>query len=149
MPMVYIGADHAGFKAKELLKEFFSQKEIKVEDCGALVLDQEDDYPDIAHEVAVKIQKDSESLGILLCGSGGGVAVAANKHNGIRAIQAWDKESAQLARKDDNANIVAIGARLIDKETIEEIADTFVSTAFSNEDRYKRRLEKVHNLENL
>lgn len=145
--MVYIGADHAGFKAKELLKEFFSQKGIKVEDCGADTLELDDDYPDIAHAVAVKIQHNPEAFGILLCGSGGGMAVAANKHAGIRAIQAWDTESSKLARADDNANVVAIGARLVDQETIEQIADTFLSTAFSNEDRHKRRIQKVHNLE--
>jgi len=142
-PMIYIGADHAGFKAKEALKALLIDHGYELNDCGAYEYIPDDDYPDIAQNVAQEVVRTPESLGILLCGSGGGMVIAANKMTGIRAVQAWDEESARLARSHDHANILALAGAGAQDEEMNRIVEAFLTTEPSDEERHLRRIQKI------
>ncbi len=144
--VIYMGSDHAGFKAKGELKPYIEAKGFEVTDLGCF---NEDpcDYPDIAREVAEKVSEHKDSLGILMCGSGIGVAMAANKVKGVRAVQAVDSEVAGLARQHNDANILTMGARITDVAGMKPIVDKFLETPFENtEERRVRRVEKLNNM---
>lgn len=136
---IAIGADHAGFDYKELLVKHLHHNEVK--DFGAYSADSVD-YPDFAHPVAQAVESGEFDLGILICGSANGVAITANKHQGIRAALCWTKEIATLARQHNNANIVCIPARFTTPEQAIEIADTFLSTDFEG-GRHQNRVDKI------
>ena len=138
---VAIGSDHAGFEMKEFVISFIEGKEIPFKDFGALSTDSVD-YPDFAHPVADAVEKGECSLGILLCGSGNGVAITANKHQHIRAALCWDDEIASLARKHNNANILCIPARFVSEGVAEEMVDVFLKTAFEG-GRHAGRVNKI------
>ena len=138
---IIIGSDHAGFELKEYLKESLSKFSNSIIDKGPDSPDSVD-YPDFAHPVASEVENTPESLGILICGSGNGVAMAANKHEGIRAAICWTPELAQLARAHNNANILCLPARFISKETAAEIIESFFSTSFEG-GRHGRRVDKI------
>lgn len=146
-PTIYFGADHAGFDMKELLKEHLELQGCVVEDLGAHTFDPQDDYPQYAKAVAQAVRQHPGSLGILSCGNAEGIMIAANKFDGIRAGVGYSMASARTLRNDDNANIISIPGRieLIDPPT--EIADVFVQTPFSGEERHKRRLSDVEKIE--
>ena len=141
--MIYLGADHRGFKLKELLKKYLDKKKKTYSDCGAFVLDSKDDYTDYAKTVAKKIQKSPKSKGILICGSGEGIAMAANRYKKVRAAVCWDRKVAKLARQHNNANILVLSADFLTKEKAKGIIDTFLSTKFSTHPRHARRLRKM------
>lgn len=145
--MIYIGADHGGFKVKEEIKAFLSESGEEVEDLGANSEDPEDDYPDFIIPVAKKVAENPDSLGIVLGRSGNGEAIAANKIKGIRAAVCLNSEMAKKAREHNNANVLSIGADYINPEEIKEIVQTFLNTPFSNEERHKRRLQKIADIE--
>jgi len=136
---IAIGSDHAGFEYKEVLKDFLSDYEI--EDFGTHSLDSVD-YPDFAHPVASGVENGDFNYGILLCGSANGVAITANKHQGIRAGLCWENEVASLVRKHNDANVLCIPARFVSKELAKEIAITFLNTEFEG-GRHQNRVDKI------
>lgn len=138
---IAIGSDHAGFEYKEKLKTWLAVAGYTVKDYGTHSLDSVD-YPDFAHPVANAVEKNEFDLGILLCGSANGVAITANKHQGIRAALCWTDEIASLARQHNNANIVCIPARFISEEMAKKIAETFLNTAFEG-GRHANRVGKI------
>ncbi|MGC4233934.1 MAG: ribose 5-phosphate isomerase B [Niabella sp.] len=138
---IAIGSDHAGFEMKEFVISFIEGKDLNFKDFGPSSSDAVD-YPDFAHPVANAVESGEYALGILLCGSGNGVAIAANKHRGIRAALCWDDEIAALARKHNNANILCIPARFISEDTAGEMIDMFLNTAFEG-GRHEDRVNKI------
>lgn len=145
---VFLGADHRGLELKEKLKEWLSSKGYEVHDLGAHRLEPDDDYPDFAIAVAEKIAKDpTESRGVLLCGSGTGMDVVANKVRGVRATIAWSRDAAEHARARDNANVVSISADWTLPEVAREIVRVFLETEFGNAERDLRRLQEIVKIE--
>lgn len=136
---IAIGADHAGFEYKEMLKTYLSDYEVK--DFGTHSLDSVD-YPDFAHPVASAVENSSYDLGILVCGSANGVAITANKHQGIRAAICWLNELAALARQHNNANVLCIPARFVSEELAKEMTTTFINTEFEG-GRHAGRVGKI------
>jgi ribose 5-phosphate isomerase B len=143
---IYIGADHNGYDLKNVLREHLTHAGHDVEDLGADTLDPEDDYPRYAYNVATKVLGDDESLGIAICASGQGMAIAANRVSGIRAAMAWSPETAVHARRDDNANVLVLAPRYTDQDTCLEAVDAFISTQFSKNPKYQRRLDQIEEL---
>lgn len=138
---IAIGADHAGFEYKELLKKQLSKLGHESKDFGTNSLDSVD-YPDFAHPVANAVEKKECELGVLICGSANGVAITANKHQGIRAAICWNEELASLARQHNNANIVCIPARFVSPDLAEKILATFLTTPFEG-GRHEKRVNKI------
>src|SRR3989338_2825126 len=124
-----IGSDHAGFKLKSVLIAHLEAKGFDVEDCGCYS-EESIDYPDFGHAVASKVETDKGLLGILICGSGNGINMTANKHQGVRSALCWKKEIAELARQHNDANIIALPARFISDAEALEMGDIFFATAF-------------------
>ena len=141
MSTIAIGSDHAGFELKEALKKWLESNNYRVNDFGTNTLDSVD-YPDFAHPVAHAVEKSEAELGVLLCGSANGVAITANKHQGIRAALCWTEEIAALARQHNNANIVCIPARFVSEAQAVKILGTFLNTPFEG-GRHERRVEKI------
>ncbi len=139
---VFLGSDHAGFKLKEEIKKFLEKKGIKYADMGT---DSEEpcDYPDYAKKVAKEVAKNKNDLGVLVCGTGTGTAITANKVKGVRAAQATNTFLAKMAREHNNANILSLGARVNTPKEALEMVDVFLNTPFSNEERHKRRVKKM------
>jgi ribose 5-phosphate isomerase B len=136
---IAIGSDHAGFEYKEMLRDFLSAYELT--DFGTYTSDSVD-YPDFAHPVAEAVESKEATFGILVCGSANGVAITANKHQGIRAAICWQTEIAELARKHNNANILCIPARFISEELAKEITTLFLNTEFEG-GRHGTRVGKI------
>jgi RpiB/LacA/LacB family sugar-phosphate isomerase len=143
---VVLGSDHAAFKLKGLLVDFVAKLGHDVEDVGTHD-ESPVDYPDIAVAVAAPLIDGCADRGILLCGSGVGASVAANKIPGIRAGLCHDTYSAHQGVEHDNANVLVLGARVIGTELAHELVRAFLAAVFSNEERHQRRLEKVNALE--
>jgi ribose 5-phosphate isomerase B len=139
--IIPIGADHAGFNLKGKIIEFLESKGYQVEDFGCFS-EESIDYPDFAHPVAELIEQNTGMLGILICGSGNGINMTANKHKGIRSALCWNAEIAELARQHNDANIVALPARFITEQEGLEIVETFLGTAFEG-GRHQRRIDKI------
>lgn len=138
---IAIGSDHAGVEYKAALVDFLKNEGYEVKDFGPMSTDSVD-YPDFAHPVASSVEGKECDLGILICGSANGVAITANKHQGIRAAIAWQNEIAALARQHNDANIVCIPARFIDLDLAENIVQTFVTTDFEG-GRHANRVNKI------
>lgn len=141
MEKVAIGADHAGFEYKELLKKWLEKNGYLTKDFGTYTSDSSD-YADFAHPVSLAVEKKEFDFGLLICGSANGVAMTANKHQGIRAAICWTEELAALARLHNNANILCLPARFISEELAEKILDKFLHTAFEG-GRHERRVNKI------
>lgn len=138
---IAIGSDHAGFVLKERLKEHLASKGFHPVDFGGFSTESMD-YPDPAHAVAEAIQRGEAPKGILICGSGVGVSIAANRHKGVRAALAWRPEIAKLAREHNDANIIALPARFVSEQEAVAILDAFLAGAFEG-GRHQRRVEKI------
>ena len=138
---VAIGGDHAGFEYKEDLISFLEAKEIPFQDFGTFSTDSVD-YPDFAHPVAAAVEQGEAAFGILLCGSANGVAITANKHQGIRAAICWGEEITKLAREHNNANIICIPAKFVREGDAEKMVEIFMNTEFEG-GRHERRVEKI------
>src|SRR5690606_10613323 len=138
---IAIGSDHAGFEHKEALKKWLMTNGNEVNEFGTHSLDYVD-YPDFADSVSESVEKKEVELGVLVCGSGNGVAITANKHQGIRAALCWKEEIAALARQHNNANIVCIPARFVSQQEAERILEVFLHTEFEG-GRHSRRVEKI------
>ena len=138
---IAIGADHAGYELKKVIIAFLKKKGNKVEDFGCYST-QSIDYPDYAHPVCESIEKGTNKYGVLICGSGNGISMAANKHSGIRAALSWNAEIAELGRLHNNANIVSIPARFVSEESALKIVEAFFSTEFEG-GRHQTRVDKI------
>lgn len=140
---IAIGSDHAGFELKKMLKEYLLLKNITVKDFGP-DSDERTDYPDYAHPVATFVEQDktNQIFGILICGSGNGINMAANKHQGIRSALCWTPEIAELARLHNNANILVLPARYITIEEAKKCVDVFFTTEFEG-GRHTDRVNKI------
>ena len=138
---VVLASDHAGFELKEEIKKFLIKKRKKVLDLGTKNTNSVD-YPDYAHLVSKKIKKDKNQFGILICGSGIGMAMAANKHRNIRAAMCYNSKSTKLSRLHNNANVITIGSRLIKKNLALKCVNTFLKTDFDG-GRHSRSVRKI------
>lgn len=140
---IYLGADHAGYEMKEALQAWLKKfADYKVTDIGTFSPDPFD-YPIIAREVAEKVFENQSTRGILICGSGEGMCITANKMRGIRAGLADSVERAKAMREHNDANIVCLGSRFTDLETAKKIVETFLTTAFSTAERHKKRVDMI------
>ncbi len=138
---IAIGGDHAGFEYKKLLTELLTAKGCEVKDFGPFS-DASVDYPDHVHPLAKAVQNEEFTFGILICGSGNGVAMTANKYPQIRAALCWLPELAKLAREHNNANILCIPARFVSKEVAGEMTKLFLETEFEG-GRHQTRVQKI------
>jgi ribose 5-phosphate isomerase B len=136
-----LGADHAGFELKEFLKTYLQDLGATVTDCGTFSTDSTD-YPDYGHKVAQAVENNQVDLGILVCGSGNGINMAANKHTGIRSALCWNAEVAALARMHNNANVIALPGRFVSTDEGKKIVDAFLSADFEG-GRHQRRVDKI------
>ena len=148
---VYIGADHRGYKLKEEIKTWLSENNYDQEDVGAFILDVNDDYPIFAQKVVSSVQSDIERnqsvRGIVMCGSGVGVDIVANKFKHIRSGLAVNPEQIEKARLDDDINVLTIPADYIDEKNAKLIVKLFLETPFSQEEKKKRRLLEIEKIE--
>jgi ribose 5-phosphate isomerase B len=144
---ISIGADHAGFEMKKMLIEFMEKLGHTVHDVGTFEPDKPDDYPDYAILVAEDIRSGQAERGLLVCGSGVGVSVAANKFKGIRAAMCHDHYSAHQGVEHDDMNVLVLGARIVGPMMAQDAAEAFLSATFSGEERHVRRLNKVKGIE--
>jgi ribose 5-phosphate isomerase B len=138
---IAIGADHAGFEYKELLKKHLEAQGWAIDDKGTHSTESTD-YPDYAHPVALAVADGAAACGILICGSGIGVSITANRHKGVRAALCWQSEIAALCRQHNNANVLCMPARFISEEELKTITATFLGTAFEG-GRHERRVAKM------
>lgn len=145
---IYIGADHRGFAFKEILKAWLEGQGHTVVDCGNLAHDPNDDYPQYAFAVAEAVADDPSSKGLLVCGSGVGMTIAANKVKGIRASLATSAQEVEYARKHDDLNVLALSGDYMSEEDAQNFVLVFLNTSFSSEERYQRRLEQITYFEN-
>jgi ribose 5-phosphate isomerase B len=143
---IYIGSDHGGYKQKELLHSHLQEKGYEVKDCGTYS-SESTDYPDFALAVANAVAGEPGSRGILLCRSGEGMEIAANKVPKIRAALVWKEEVAAETRRDNDSNILVLPSDFISDDEALSFSVTFLTTDFSGEERHIRRLEKLHNIE--
>ncbi len=144
--MIYLGADHRGYELKEQLKLYLEDTEWEFTDCGAFEYDEADDYPDYGGRVASTLQQNLNCCGILLCGSGQGVCIAANRYRGVRAILAYDSDVVRQGVKHDHANVICLPADDFGIEDIKEMVRTFMETEPLEEDKYVRRTHKLDEL---
>jgi len=138
---IAIAADHAGFELKEKIREMLENEGYSVKDYGTYSTESVD-YPDYIHPLANAVEHGEHDLGIIICGSGNGVSMTANKHKGIRAALCWNVEIAKLARQHNNANVIALPARFIDEKVAEQAVNIFIRTSFEG-GRHERRVEKI------
>jgi len=138
---VYLGSDHAGFELKQAIIEHLEQNGHEPVDCGAYTYDAEDDYPAFCISAALKTVGDSDSLGIVIGGSGNGEQIAANKVPGVRCALGWSVETATLARQHNNAQVIGIGARMHTVPEALEIVDAFLTAEWSKAERHQRRID--------
>ena len=145
---IHIGSDHAGLEFKAKIITHLKNNGHEVTDHGPHQYDALDDYPTFCIPTAVATAKDPSSFGIVLGGSGNGEQIAANKVKGVRAALVWSIETAKLAREHNNANVISLGGRLHDEAFCLQLVDTFLATAFTNDERHVRRINQISNYEN-
>lgn len=138
---IAIGSDHAGYAYKEKIKEFLISKGFEVEDFGAFSTASVD-YPDFAHSTAVAVEIGKANLGIVICGSGQGVNITANKHQGVRSALCWNTDIVRLSRQHNNANVLALPARFVALEYALQMVEVFLSTEFEG-GRHQNRVNKI------
>ncbi len=141
MKKIFISSDHAGFKLKETIKDYLNNKKFNFEDLGPMD-DSSVDYPDYAHKVAKKVKLNKSNIGILVCGSGTGMNIAANKHKNVRAAQCFNIKSTKLSRLHNDANIITLGSRLISKKNAIRFISIFLNTKFDG-GRHLKRIKKI------
>ena len=141
MKKIYISSDHAGFKLKEAIKDYLSKKKINFQDLGPNNSDRVD-YPDFAHKVAQKVKTNKKNVGILVCGSGMGMSIAANRHKNIRAAQCFNLKSTKLSRLHNDANVITLGSRLLSKKNALNCISVFLNTKFEG-GRHTKRIRKI------
>ena len=142
MKKIFIASDHGGFKLKKFIKSFLD-KDFAIKDLGPKQNKKSVDYPDFAHKLCKQVSKNKNNIGILVCGSGVGMSIAANKNKGIRAALCYSVENAKLSRLHNNANIITLGSRLINKNKAFKLINIFIKTKFEG-GRHKRRVKKIN-----
>lgn len=146
--MIYLGADHRGFQLKEKLKEYLIQQGHEVEDLGAFEYDQQDDYPDFSRAVAAKVAENPESnRGILVCGSGHGMDMVANKFKNVRSAICWNRQVAAQSREHEDANVLVLPSDHVDEAEAKDIALVWLGKQFDGAERNIRRLGKIADTE--
>jgi len=138
---IFISSDHAGFRLKEDIKKHLQNKKLSYKDLGP-TNDDSVDYPDYAHKLAKKVKVNKDNVGILVCGSGTGMNIAANKHRNIRAAQCFSAKSTKLSRLHNDANIITLGSRLISKKNAFKFVKIFLNTKFDG-GRHLKRIKKI------
>lgn len=146
---VYIGADHGGYKLKEKLKNEFGGEDFQLVDMGAKILKQEDDYPEFAKKVCLKVREEEDSFGVLICRSGIGMSIAANKMSGIRAGLCTNMGQTVKCRAHNNCNILVLAADFTEDSKAVGFMRTFLAGSFSEEERHKRRIKKAEALKEV
>ena len=141
MRKIFISSDHAGFKLKEAIKVYLSKKKLAFQDLGPQN-DDRVDYPDYAHKVARRVKISKNNIGILVCGSGMGMNIVANRHKNIRAAQCFNLKSTKLSRLHNDANIITLGSRLLNKKLALNCVNTFLNTKFEG-GRHIKRIKKI------
>ena len=141
MKKIFISSDHAGFKLKESIKIYLSKKKLPFQDLGP-INSEKVDYPDYAHKVAKKVKINKNNVGILVCGSGTGMNIAANKHKNIRAAQCFNLKSTKLSRLHNDANIITLGSRVLSKKNALNYVGVFLNTKFEG-GRHSKRIKKI------
>ena len=141
MKKIFISSDHAGFKLKETIKIYLTNKKLNFQDLGPKK-NNKVDYPDFAHKVAKKVKINKSHVGILICGSGTGMNIAANKHKNIRAAQCFNLKSTKLSRLHNDANVITLGSRLISKKNALKFVNIFLNTKFDG-GRHIKRVRKI------
>ena len=141
MKKIFISSDHAGFELKEIIKNYLKRNKLNFFDFGPYC-DDRVDYPDFAHKVAKKVKISKNNVGILVCGSGMGMSITANRHKDIRAAQCFNVKSTKLSRMHNNANIITLGSRLISRKNALLFINTFLKTKFDG-GRHQRRVNKI------
>jgi len=144
---VALGSDHAGYEHKQRIKGFLEGKGVEVTDLGTYSAEESVDYPDFAEKVGEAVVGGDAELGVLVCGTGIGMAIAANKVDGIRAANVTDPEFAKLARAHNDANVITVSGRFVDPEVNEQIIEAFLATPFEG-GRHERRVNKINGMEN-
>jgi len=145
--IIYIGADHRGFKLKESLKGYLEMNGYKFFDLGNDHYDENDDYPDFAKVVAEKVSVDPvESRGVLICGSGAGMDIAANRFKNVRSVLAFSPEQAMISRKDDDTNVLSLSANFLEDDEVRKILSIWLKTSFLDDEKHKRRINKIDQL---
>lgn len=144
---IYLGADHGGYKLKEEIKNWLKEWNFEYEDMGALKYKSDDDYPDFAWPVGLKVGNEQGAFGVLACRSGQGECIVANKAKGARAALAWNEQSAFATRNDDDANILCLPADYLTLEAAKKIVHIFLTTPFAAEERFVRRVDKVKKID--
>ncbi len=146
--LIYIGADHRGFQLKEILKKQLSELNYEFVDVGNNHYDENDDYPDFAVSVSQAISQDPLSRrGILICGSGAGVDIVANKFKDVRSVLAINLDQARVSRNDDDTNILSLAADFLTEDEAKKILDIWLKTPFSSKENYQRRIQKISQIE--
>jgi ribose 5-phosphate isomerase B len=138
---IAIASDHAGYKLKEAISRFLKDKGYSIEDYGTNS-ESSVDYPDFAHPLAESVERGNSDIGIIMCGSGNGINMTANKHSGIRSALCWNEEVAKLARQHNNANVLALPARFISEAEALKIVSAFLSEGFEG-GRHENRVKKI------
>ena len=138
---IFISSDHAGFKLKEIIKKYLSKKKMNYQDLGPLN-DSRVDYPDYAHSVAKKVKMNKNNRGILICGTGTGMNIVANKYKNIRAAQCFNLKSTKLSRLHNDANIITLGSRVLSKKKALNFVGVFLNTKFEG-GRHSKRIRKI------
>jgi ribose 5-phosphate isomerase B len=146
---VYLGSDHAGFELKQHLVGWLAANGHEPVDCGAFVYDPADDYPPFVLSAAERTVADPGAFGIVIGGSGNGEAIAANKVKGVRAALVWNEDTATLARKHNDANVISVGARMHDLDTATRFVELFLQTEYSMQERHSRRIAMLSHYEEI
>ena len=141
MKKIFISSDHAGFKLKKIIKNYLKKNKLNFHDFGP-DNDERVDYPDFAHKLAKKVKISKNNIGILVCGSGIGMSIAANRHKNIRAAQCFNVKSAKLSRLHNDANIITLGSRLLTKKNALKMVGVFLKTKFEG-GRHLKRIKKI------
>ena len=141
MKKIFISSDHAGFNLKETIKLYLIKRKLNFQDLGPMD-NSKVDYPDFAHKVAKKVKINKSHMGILICGSGTGMNIAANKHKNIRAAQCFNLKSTKLSRLHNDANVITLGSRLITKKNALKFVSVFLNTKFDG-GRHLKRVKKI------
>ncbi len=144
---IYIASDHGGFKMKETVRDYLAAQGLAVVDLGPQALNPADDYPHYAFAVAQAVASDEDALGILLCRSGQGVSIVANKVDGVRAALAWHEEGAEAGRRDDHANVLSLPSDYISEDQAKKIVDKWLATEPGKAERYLRRIREIRAIE--
>ncbi len=141
--IIYLGSDHAGLDLKKIIIAHLAESGRKTVDLGAFKAEPPTDYPEIAHEVAEKVRENHGALGILVCGTGTGMCMAANKVSGIRAANCESEKMVEMSRQHNDANVLCLGGRVLAPERAKKFVDVFLNTPFTAEERHVRRVQKI------